>query len=54
MRAVQSSPSPLWGGIKGGGESRAPHVLPHPTLTLPIKGREPRGDSRDIAEGTVR
>jgi len=37
---LQSSPSPLWGGIKGGGEPQAQRSLPHPTPALPIEGRE--------------
>ena len=51
MRAVLlSAPSPLWGGIKGGGESLAPRLVPLPTLALPIKGREPSGMRGKIVE----
>jgi hypothetical protein len=44
MMAVvsQSSPSPLWGGIKGGGEYQAPHSTLTPTLTpSPLWGGKP-------------
>jgi len=30
------------------------YAVTHPTLALPIEGRESRGGCRDIAEGTAR
>ena len=40
---AQSIPSPLWGGIKGGGGLAAVSGLPHPLPTSPIEGEVPPG-----------
>ncbi len=39
----QSTPSPLWGGIKGGGGLAAIWGLSHPLPASPIKGEVPSG-----------
>jgi len=40
---VQSTPSPLWGGIKGGGWEPQYRGSQHPLPTSPIKGEVPSG-----------
>jgi hypothetical protein len=40
---LQSTPSPLWGGIKGGGCLAPISGLSHPLPTSPIKGEVPSG-----------
>ncbi|MCF1740850.1 cobaltochelatase subunit CobN [Paradevosia shaoguanensis] len=41
---AQTSPSPLWGGNKGGGVPQAPNALPTPLPTSPARGEVPTGD----------
>jgi len=49
MRQIsQSSPSPLWGGIKGGGFLATISGLPHPLPSSPIKGEVPYWGSRAL------
>jgi hypothetical protein len=40
---LQSTPSPLRGGIKGGGREPGYRGSEHPLLASPVKGEVPRG-----------
>jgi hypothetical protein len=44
----QSTPSPLRGGIKGGGREPGYCGSQHPLLASPVKGEVPRGDCGEM------
>lgn len=46
----QSTPSPLWGEIKGGGRLAGLSGLSHPLPPSPIKGEVPPGGRGNIVQ----